>query len=193
VPHETFLEIPNSSKTWFENLPRPVILTVGQLIARKGVDKLIEACGRLALRGAKFTLAIVGQGPERERLEELARANDIDSFFILPNQSQSVLNEIYRAADVFVFPTMEDVWGLVVNEAMWAGLPVLCSEYAGCAAELLPETNVFDPLSPQSFDVALARALDGTVALPDRSRLRTWQEVAAMIDRSIKSGSPVSE
>lgn len=192
VPHEAFLEIPRPVKNWFEGLPHPVILTVGQLIARKGMDKLIEACGRLAANGAKFTLVIVGQGPERERLEQMAMANHIDNFLILPNQSQNTLNELYRAADVFVFPTLEDVWGLVVNEAMWTGIPVLCSEYAGCAIELLPQSNIFDPLLPESFDGALARAFDGTVAPPNLSKLKTWQEVASMIDRSIKSGSPVS-
>jgi len=190
VPQEAFLEAPNPASKWFDNHPRPVILTVGQLIARKGLDKLIEACGRLAARGATFSLVIVGQGPERERLEDLARANHIVNFAILPNQSQPVLNEIYRAADVFVFPTMEDVWGLVVNEAMWAGLPVLCSKYAGCASELLPESNIFDPLSPESFDAALASVFEQTLAPPERSRLKTWQEVAAMIDESIKSRSP---
>jgi glycosyltransferase involved in cell wall biosynthesis len=85
---------------------------------------------------------------------------------------------------------MEDVWGLVVNEAMWAGLPVLCSKYAGCASELLPESNIFDPLSPESFDAALASVFEQTLAPPERSRLKTWQEVAAMIDESIKSRSP---
>lgn len=192
VPQETFLKIPNPSKKWFEDLPRPVILTVGQLIARKGLDKLIEACGRLANQGTKFTLVIVGQGPEQERLEELARASNIDNFLILPNQSQPMLNEIYRAVDVFVFPTLEDIWGLVVNEAMWAGLPVLCSKYAGCAVELLPESNIFDPLSPESFDTALTMAVDGTAAVPDQSRLRTWQEVSAMIGQSIATGTPVT-
>ncbi len=46
---------------------RPVILSVGQLLQRKGLDKLIEACGRLAARGVLFSLVLVGQGPEKER------------------------------------------------------------------------------------------------------------------------------
>jgi glycosyltransferase involved in cell wall biosynthesis len=136
-------------------------------------------------------LAIVGQGAERDRLIELAKQNKIEHFMILPNQTQSVLNELYRAADVFVLPTLEDVWGLVVNEAMWAGAHVLCSKYAGCAPELLPESNIFDPMSPESFDAALAKALHRTVSPPDQSRLKTWQQVGEILSRSLQEGSPV--
>jgi glycosyltransferase involved in cell wall biosynthesis len=162
---------------------------VGQLIERKGIGKLIEACGRLAARGIDFTLVVVGQGPERERLVGMAEQAGIKHFCILGNQSQEVLNEIYRAADVLVFPTMEDIWGLVVNEAMWAGTPVLCSQYAGCAKELLPEGNIFDPLSAESFDAALAKVIDRSVCPPDQSRLKSWQEVSEMICRSLLSDS----
>lgn len=190
VSQESFLAKPSDPSAWFKGMPRPVILTVGQLVQRKGLDKLIEACSRLAARGRKFSLAIVGQGPERDRLGEMAKQNGIEYFVILPNQTQPVLNEIYRSADVFVFPTLEDVWGLVVNEAMWAGIPVLCSRYAGCAPELLPQSDIFDPMSAESFDATLSRIFDGTLNPPDRSRLKTWQEVGEMISRSLDAGLP---
>jgi glycosyltransferase involved in cell wall biosynthesis len=191
VPHETFVAAPAQASAWFMANPRPVILTVGQLVQRKGLDKLIEACGRLAARGRQFSLVIVGQGPELQRLYKLAKDKGIQDFAILPNQPQSTLNQIYRNSDVFVFPTLEDVWGLVVNEALWAGTPVLCSKYAGCAAELVPEANIFDPMSPDSFDSALAKVFKRTVSPPDTSRLRTWQEVADMITGSLLAGTPV--
>lgn len=191
VPQETFqVEVAEAGER-FTAHPRPVILSVGQLIQRKGLDKLIEACGRAAARGAEFRLVLVGKGPEEEALREKARACGLRHFEILPNQSQPVLNEIYRAADVFVFPTLEDVWGLVVNEAMWVGTPVLCSKYAGCAPELLPETCIFDPASAESFDAALELALAGKVPSPDRSRLRTWQQVGELLCASLESGTPV--
>lgn len=191
VPHETFLATPEGGTRWFAGSPRPVILNVGQLIQRKGLDKLIEAGGRLASRGLQFTMAVVGHGPEKDNLLQLAKSQRIPNFAILPNQSQQSLNEIFRSADVFVFPTLEDNWGLVVNEALWAGLPVLSSKYAGCAPELLPEENIFDPMSAESFDAALMKVFDGRVSLPDRSRLRTWQEVAATMCASLEAGGPV--
>jgi glycosyltransferase involved in cell wall biosynthesis len=190
VPHETFQTVPQGQSAWFANDPRPVILTVSQLIQRKGLDKLIEACGRLAAREKKFTLAVVGQGPEKDKLLDLAKANGIEHFEILPNQSQQALNEILRSADVFVFPTLQDVWGLVVNEALWAGTPALCSRYAGCAPEIVSEANIFDPMSPESFDAALMKVFEGGVFPPDLSQLLTWQEVASVMRSSLETGVP---
>ena len=193
VPQETFQVVPAQPTGQFNNAQRPVILSVGQLVPRKGMDKLIEACGRLAKRGLQFSLILIGQGTERDRLYALAQENGIEHFEILPNQPQNVLNQMYRSADVFVFPTLEDIWGLVVNEAMWAGIPVLCSKYAGCAPELLPESNIFDPLSEESFDWALSNVFQETVCPPDRARLLTWQQVSDMICRSLQNGVPSGE
>jgi len=191
IRQETFQVATSGHVSWLEKFPRPVILTVAQLLPRKGLDKLIEACGRLVEKGREFTLIIVGEGPEYDRLSELAERNGIRRFQIVSNQSQPQLNEIYRAADVFVLPTLEDVWGLVVNEAMWAGLPVLCSKYAGCAPELLPDELIFDPLSVESFDAALERVFQNRLVPPDQSKLKTWQEVSAMISRSLLAGTPL--
>jgi glycosyltransferase involved in cell wall biosynthesis len=190
VPQETFLAVPPSPRRWFADEPRPVILAVGQLIQRKGLDKLIEACGRLASRGFSFTLVLVGQGSEHDSLHDLARSVGLNHFCILPNQPQTVLNEIYRSADAFVFPTMEDIWGLVVNEVMWTGTPVLCSQYAGCAAELVSPAEIFDPMSIESFDHALARIVEHSISLPDRSRLKTWQQIADAIRNALETDRP---
>jgi glycosyltransferase involved in cell wall biosynthesis len=192
VRQETFQLVPSGSSRSTRHTQRPVILTIGQLVERKGLDKLIEACGRMARRGARLSLIVVGQGPELHRLNALAKESGIDHFEILPNQSQSILNEMYRSADVFIFPTLEDIWGLVVNEALWAGVPVLCSKYAGCAPELLAESNIFDPLSHESFDQALAKVCDKSLPQSDCSKLLTWQEVSDLICRSLDSGAPVS-
>ena len=190
VPQENFLKQPSTALgQWFHDAPKPVILSVGQLIARKGLKKLIEACGRLAACGHVFTLVLVGDGPERDQLTAHADAVGLKQFQMLPNQSQEALNGIYRAADVFILPTLEDVWGLVVSEALWAGLPVLCSKYAGCA-EVLPEENIFDPVSDASFDQALGRIFQGGVTAADSSLLLTWQEVSETTRRSIVQGSP---
>ena len=191
VPQEVFQTLPSRPTPFFKNAPGPVILTVGQLVQRKGLDKLIEACGRLARRGVRFSLVIVGQGPESDRLHALVKNNGIEHFEILPNQPQPVLNEIYRSADVFVFPTLEDVWGLVVNEAMWTGIPVLCSKYAGCAPELLPDSNIFDPLSPESFDHALGMVFDHSVCPAEVAKLFTCQQVSALMCLSLHAGVPV--
>ena len=186
IPHELFIRQAEPSKLWFQGQPTPVILSVGQLIARKGLDKLIAACGRLQAAGTPCTLMIVGNGPEKNALQRLAEIAGLTNFHLLPNQSQETLAELYRQATVFVFPTMEDVWGLVVNEALWAGCPVLCSKYAGCAGEIVPYENVFDPLSNESFDAALQSVLDGTIRQPDATRLMTCSQVSGLILQTLK-------
>ena len=150
---------------------------------------MIDACGRLALRGMEFTLSLVGQGPERERLQQRASRAGLRHFEILPNQDQRTLGCIYRAASAFVLPTLEDVWGLVVSEALWAGTTVLCSKYAGCA-EIVPPENVFDPISEDSFDAALAKVFDGSLRRSSSDALVTCEEVGEAIARSIALGSP---
>lgn len=192
VPHETFIRPPANPEPQFPNSPHPIILSVGQLIERKGLDKLVDACGRLAQRGYKFTLLLVGSGPLRDSLTAKAKQAGIADFQILPNQSQEELNRLYREAQVFVFPTLEDVWGLVVNEAVWAGCPVLCSTYAGCAAELVPPENVFDPMSPANFDRALERVFEGSVQRSDCDKLLSIDQVAQLIGQSLDLDRPVS-
>ena len=191
VQQETFLKPPLDAPAYFAEAVRPVILTVGQLRARKGIDRLIQACGRLA-RSRAFTLAIVGQGPERESLVKLASAEGLTNVAWISNLSQEELSRLYRSSDAFVFPTMEDIWGLVVNEAILSGLPVLCSQYAGCAPELLEEENIFDPLSDASWANALGRIFDGTLSASGRSRLKSWQEVGMMIRVALLNGKALN-
>jgi glycosyltransferase involved in cell wall biosynthesis len=72
---------------------------------------------------------------------------------------------------VLIFPTYEDVWGLVANEAILAGLPVLCSKYAGCAPELFDSECIFDPANKHEFAAALRKAAAGKLPRTDPSRL----------------------
>jgi glycosyltransferase involved in cell wall biosynthesis len=186
VRQDIFLQ-PLSCRPWFGDLPGPVLLYVGQLIERKGLDLLVEACGRLARRGFRFSLVLVGEGQVADALRRLAAQVSLQDLHIFPNQSPETINVIYRSANALIFPTIEDVWGLVVNEAIWAGLPVLCSKYAGCAQELVDESNIFDPLVEESFDAALQKFVEGEVVASDRSKLRTWEQVGLQILSAIES------
>jgi glycosyltransferase involved in cell wall biosynthesis len=119
-------------------LPERFFLFVGRLVAEKGLFDLIEAYGKLTpeVRGA-IGLVLVGEGSARA---ELARR----ALQITPGQVQLAgfvhreqLISYYALAEAFVFPSHTDPWGLVVNEAMACGLPVITSETAGCAADLV--------------------------------------------------------
>jgi glycosyltransferase involved in cell wall biosynthesis len=94
-------------------------------------------------------LRIAGTGPLRENLEEQVRKAGLDSVEFVGFVEYNNLPMLYRDADVFILPSLEDTWGFVVNEAMASGLPVLCSKYAH-AREMVNEGEngyLFDPLA----------------------------------------------
>ena len=112
-----------------------VIISVGQFIHRKGFDILIDAFRKIHADGIE--LLIIG-GTESRLIEEIG--NEIpDGVTIRPFMSKEELFEYYKAADLFVLPTREDVWGLVVNEAMACGLPIITTEKCGSGVELVKE------------------------------------------------------
>ncbi|MBI4784293.1 MAG: glycosyltransferase [Oscillatoriophycideae cyanobacterium NC_groundwater_1537_Pr4_S-0.65um_50_18] len=166
--------------------PKPVFLYVGQLIYRKGVDKLLEAAAKLQQEGQDFTLLLVGGGAEKESLQNLAAELNLKNITFYPAQPPDRMNSIYHSADYLVFPTLEDVWGLVVNESLWSGIPVLSSIYAGCAKELLPSENTFDPLDADSFLSALRRALRHELPPLDLTKLQPHSEISKRIINDIE-------
>ena len=115
--------------------PKEVLtaLVVSKLNDRESVADVISA-----MSGVKgWSLIVVGDGPNRSELEMLARRLDVKVTFVgyVPYES---LTDFYGAADLFVHAAMNEPWGVSVEEAMLAGLPVLASERVGSANELLP-------------------------------------------------------
>ena len=146
-----------------------VFLAVGRLVKRKGFDKLILAWASLPRKiKAENTLVIVGGGSEETALKELARLQGIPNLVFSGMQKPKQLARYYAAADVFVFPSLVDVWGLVVNEAMACGLPVLASKHAGASQELINNTEageMFDPNNSEEFTNMLQRWCTQTMSV----------------------------
>jgi glycosyltransferase involved in cell wall biosynthesis len=139
----------------FSSLKRPTFLFVGQIINRKGVYELLEACSILKEKGCyDYTVLMIGEGSERDRLEELTHTKQLaDQVILLGRKSYSELGSYFQKSDVFVFPTFEDTWGMVPLEAMIFEKPILCSKYAG-ASELMIEGGngyLIDPKSPEEI------------------------------------------
>ena len=138
-----------------------VFLAVGRLVALKGFDYLLNAWGALPDEIIQQnTLIIVGAGEEENDLRRIASDIKNSNIVFTGFKPSTELPKYYAAADVFVFPSLVDVWGLVVNEAMACGLPVLASKYTGAAQELIdsPEVGeIFDPLDIGSFTSLLLR------------------------------------
>ncbi|WNZ47630.1 glycosyltransferase family 4 protein [Leptolyngbya boryana CZ1] len=160
--------------------PKPVLLYVGQLIRRKGVAQLLEAVRKLQQQGHRFSVLLVGSG-ESDEFQNYVAQHQLENVHFLGSHSPEELLGIYRSANFLIFPTLEDIWGLVVNEALWSGLPVLASTYAGCAREILPPDNLFDPHCSDSIVQALTKALTGQIAPADVSVLWTHDQVAQKI------------
>ncbi len=134
-----------------------VYLFVGRLIKLKGVDHLIRAWSKHIMVNPKDILYIVGDGPEMVLLKTISQ--NTPSIHFEGNVDYDSIHNYYARADVFVIPTLEDNWSLVVPEAMACGLPIATSVYNGCHPELVKEGIngiTFDPLEEGSLLSALA-------------------------------------
>jgi glycosyltransferase involved in cell wall biosynthesis len=117
-----------------------VVLQVGRLIPVKGVDSLVESVAQARRQtGLPIRLVVVGEGPEKAALEALSAQCGVP--LTLTGQLEGdALIEMYVAADVFTLLSRRETWGIVVNEAMAAGLPLVLSSAVGASGDLL-ETN----------------------------------------------------
>ena len=171
----------------FRLQPRPVLLHTGQLIARKGIDQFLRASAALQNEGYEFSLLLVGSGPERQKLEQLANTLQLSNVHFQNACGPEKMPSVYRSGDVLIFPTLSDVWGLVANEAVLSGIPVLCSKYAGCAQELFTQETIFDPENHDEFVAKLRDALAGRLPKADRSRIKTTSEIVNRMTFAIEA------
>ena len=136
------------------------LLTVARLVPDKNVGGLIEALAKSGLTAAEAELHVVGSGPlEAELRAQAAGLNVHFAGYTAPGD----LPAAYAAADVFVLPSRFEPFGVVVREAVAAGLPVVCSPTVGAAGDVAVEgRNALLPRGPEELVAALARiARDG--------------------------------
>ena len=156
---------------------RTRMLCCGTMTARKGVVPFLRQVDQWARRHSDTLIEIwwLGGGPLRAELE---------AFLSAPNLSQRFIGEVqyselpawYAEVDILAFPTLLDEWGLVVNEAMAAGLPVMGSLYAQAVTELVEDGItgwIFDPTN----DASAHRALDRLHSVPAQ-KLAAMREAA---------------
>lgn len=118
------------------------LLYIGRLSKEKNLSRLIETVNELPL----IELTIIGAGPECEELKKLANKN-IKFFDHVENKK---LQDFFYSNDIFILPSLSETWGLVIDEAIYFGLPVLVSKYVGSAEELVIRPSLgldFDPYS----------------------------------------------
>jgi glycosyltransferase involved in cell wall biosynthesis len=146
-----------------DDLPKPLFLYVGSLSERKGVKYLIESVRRLHARNVGlFSVALVGDGDIELLRKMVAKYNLSGHIHFAGRVPYQELGHWFRACDAFVLPTLEDVWGMVVLEAMAFGKPVLCSRHAGSSELVHPGINgfLFDPLRPIELTALMAHLIE---------------------------------
>lgn len=132
-----------------------IIIAVGQFIYRKGMDLLIKVAPDIKETG----IYIIGGEATQEYIDLRKKLNAYNVHFI-GFKDKKQLSKYYRAADMFVLPTREDIWGLVINEAMAYGLPVITTNKCVAGMEMIRD-KVTGTIIPVDDLVALKNAING--------------------------------
>ena len=154
----------------------PHYLFVGQLIERKAISQLLHAFEGLS--GGQ--LSLVGDGPLREHVEQAAEANPRIRYF--GHLGSDELDHLYATADVLVVPSLYEVWGLVVNEALEHGLPVIATDQTGAADDLIVPGVTGEIVEAGSVE-QLRAAMAAVGAWPADRRARCASEAANLLHR----------
>jgi glycosyltransferase involved in cell wall biosynthesis len=167
------------------SLPARYFLYVGRLVEAKGVFDLLEAYAKLSEEiRAEVSLLFVGDGSDRAKLMVRASAIALGTILFPGFTHREELAEFYALADALIFPTHSDPWGLVVNEAMSCGLPVVATNVAGCTEDLVRDGWNGFVLPPRDFS-ALFEAME---RLAVNSAMRV--EMGARSEEKIREYSP---
>ncbi len=142
---------------------RPVILFASKMQPHKRAADLLEAYARLS---STAYLVFTGDGEERAKLERRAHELKLDSIRFIGFRNQSELPSLYDLCDVFVLPSEHEPWGLVVNEAMNAGKPVIVSDRVGAGPDLV-EDGITGCVYPARDIAALADCLRRLIDSPE--------------------------
>ncbi len=163
-----------------------VVLGVGQFIYRKGYDVLLKASQKL---GSDTGVYIIGNKPTPE-YKALVKQYKLQNIHFVEFKTKKELAKYYKCADVFVHPTREDIWGLVINEAMGYALPVITTDKCIAGLEMVKNgENGF--IVPTEEVEILADKIN--YILNDEKQKRKMQEESLNIGRKYTIENMVKE
>lgn len=158
------------------------LLFCGQMIERKGVDLLLEAFSGILRSGREAELVLVGREADLPAMLEGVDPSVREHIRYAGFQAPEALPGFFAEADVFVLPSRYDGWGVVVNQALGAGLPVVCSDAVGAAEDLVePDGNgyLFASGNAGELENRLVRLVDS------EDRLRAFSQRSLELSRRI--------
>ncbi len=124
----------------------------------------------------KSSLVFVGDGYLRDKMEKYINDNNLENVFIMGFRNQSELPGFYAMSDVFVLPSKLEPWGLVVNEAMCFGLPVIVSDQVGASGDLVVDDEngyIFPACNINALTKSLTELFRRAVADSPRNTVQT--------------------
>ncbi|EOI6515857.1 glycosyltransferase family 4 protein [Enterococcus faecium] len=138
----------------------------GRLLEGKNVPIILDAINKIENKN-EYTLIILGDGPEKEKILKKSKLYEIDTKITGFIEEQSQLFSAYYKGDILILPSKDDSWGLVVNEAMAAGLPIIASKSTGSAKDL-----ILDGINGYTFNAdeadELAKAIEKVYKVGER-------------------------
>jgi len=156
-----------------------VFLSVSQLIPQKGLINLLRAWLQLPITlKSKIALVIIGSGSQEKEIKDLISRCNIPNVWLIGQISYSEITNYFHACDVFILPTLQDVFGLTVMEAMACGIPVLTTYYCGARELVVDGRNgyLFDSRDLQEIRDVIIKIVN------QRKRLRRMGQISyAMI------------
>lgn len=149
----------HSENTEFVNEKTPYILFVGRLSEEKNLFSLIELARIFVLDRLNYRIKIIGEGDEYDSLNSLINKESLP-IDLEGAKNWDQLSIIYKSASAFILPSLNETWGMVANEALEMGVPVICSSACGCADDLvindinglvLKNFNFIDNLNSETY------------------------------------------
>ncbi len=120
-------------------IPDHNFVYIGRLSREKNILNLLDAYSRLKSKEIGWGLILVGNGPQKIEIEDYIKKHSLKDIFLPGFRQKEEIPQYLAVSDVFILPSISEPWGLVVNEAMAAGLPILVSIKCGCYPDLVKD------------------------------------------------------
>ena len=149
ISYTTKMETRNKAGYGYERL----FISVGSFTYRKGYDIFLESLKRIQNKDIGFI--IIGGGELKDNYNNYLNLNNIKNVHFIDFCNKDEVFNYYKMSDVFFFPSREDIWGLVINEAMACGLPIISSNNVLASQELLSKSNLYNYTSAEELAVMI--------------------------------------